>query len=297
MFGASGFVGGYLLDALVASGRDVSALVRPGSEGKLRHREACRVVTGDIASPGAIDETLAGCQAAIYNIGILREFAGRGITFEALQFNRVVNVIRRCEEVGVSRFLLMSANGVRIGGTRYQDTKARAENAAFESELDVTVFRPSVIFGDPRGAMEIATQLCQQMVRPPLPAVSFEAVTMSPVYVKDVASAFVSALDRPETIGKTFALGGPDVLTWAEMIDIVARAVDKTKLKLPVPIPLMRFGAALFDWLPFYPVTRDQLTMLAEGNNADPSELAALIGRQPKAFTPKALEYLSKSRA
>ena len=91
----------------------------------------------------------------------------------------------------------MSANGVKQPGTRYQETKYQAELAAFDSGLDVTVFRPSVIFGNPRGKMEFATQLYQEMVRPPLPAVAFHTgwspakgqVLMSPVHVSDVADS------------------------------------------------------------------------------------------------------------
>ena len=78
------------------------------------------------------------------------------------------------------------------------------------------------------------------------------------------------------------------------MIGRVAKAVGSDKWVLPVPVGLMKIGATLFDWLPFFPVTRDQLTMLAEGNTADPSIIASLIGRPPAAFTPDKLSYLSR---
>lgn len=298
--GATGFVGSYLIDALLTRHHEPVALVRAGSESKLNRAGECRTVTGDLDDEAAIRSLLDGCDAVIYNVGILREAPARGMTFERLQHEGARKVVNLAAAAGVDRFLLMSANGVREDGTAYQTTKWRAERYALESELAVTVFRPSVIFGDPAGRMEIATQLYRDMVRPPIPAVDFFSafgphrgpVMMSPVYAGDVADAFVASLESPDTIGRIYELGGPETLRWGDMIRRVAEAVGKRKLLIPTPIEVMRLAALLFDWLPFFPVTRAQLTMLAEGNTADPEALARLVGRAPKAFTPAALAYL-----
>jgi len=301
LIGGTGFVGGYLVDALLAGRHDVSLLVRPGSEAKIASAERCRIVSGDLGDPAAITKTLEGADAVIYNVGILREFPRRGITFEGSQFQGVVDTIDAARQAGIRRMLLMSANGVRSPGTPYQETKYRAEHALQDSGLDYTIFRPSVIFGDPGAKMEIATQLYQQMIRPRLPAVAFHTglnpatgpVVLSPVHVTDVVDAFVSSLNDPATIGQRYDLGGPEVLTWAEMLRRIAAAVGKQKIILPMPIAVMKFGAALFDWLAFFPATRDQLTMLAEGNTADPAILTRLIDREPTAFDVASLAYLS----
>lgn len=300
LIGGTGYVGRYLVDALLSAGHEVSLLVRAGSGGKLSGSNRCNVVTGNLDSREAIDEALAGCDAVIYNVGILREFRSKGITFEALQYEGVVRVVDAARAAGISRFLLMSANGVSDEGTSYQQTKYRAEEYAKASGLDVTVFRPSVIFGDPRGAMEFATQLYRDMVRPPLPAVGFFSglrpaqgqVLMSPVHVEDVAEAFCKALADDSTIGKTYSLGGPETLSWQEMLQRIARSVGRRKWIVPMPIGLMKVAAFVLDWLPFFPVTRDQLTMLASGNMASPQELELLIGRQAKAFDEESLAYL-----
>jgi NADH dehydrogenase len=115
---------------------------------------------------------------------------------------------------------------------------------------------------------------------------------MSPVHIQDVAAAFIAALENDETIGQILSLGGPEELTWQEMIRRIAAAAGKSKVILPMPIGLMRVGAALLDWLPAFPVTRDQLTMLQEGNVADPDALQWLIGREPRSFSAENLEYL-----
>ncbi len=301
VIGGTGFVGGYLVDALVRSGHDVSVLVRPGSEDKLRSATGVTAMQGDLSSAAALGRVVKGCDAVIYNVGILREFPSRGITYEETQYDGVVRTVEAAREAGVPRMLLMSANGVKRGGTPYQDTKRRAEEYALQSDLDVTVFRPSVIFGDPRGTMEFATQLFRDMIRPPLPAVGFfagrdpqkGAIVMSPVHIDDVASAFVNALDDDATVGNTYELGGPEILTWRDMIERIAEATGRSKLILPMPTWVMRAGATLLDWLPFFPVTRDQLTMLEEGNTADPVVLRQLTDREPKAFTAENLRYLN----
>ena len=89
------------------------------------------------------------------------------------------------------------------------------------------------------------------------------------------------------------SLGGPEVLTWSAMIHRIAEATGKRKWILPMPTWVMRAGATLFDWLPFFPVTRGQLTMLEEGNTADPRVLEQLIGRTLKGFTVENLNYLA----
>ena len=300
IFGGSGFVGSYLVDALIAAGHESSLLVRLGSERKVRQVERCRLVAGNLSSTTAIDATLENCDAVIYCVGILKESPKQGITFEELQYNGVVRVAESTKARGISRFLLMSANGAKSMGTPYQETKFRAEEHVRASGFDVTIFRPSVIFGEPRGRMEIGTQLYAEMISPPIPAVGFftgwrpyrGAVAMSPVHVENVAQAFLTALRESSTIGKTYVLGGPEVLSWAEMLRRIARTVGRKKWILPMPIGIMKLAAALLDWLPFFPVTRDQLTMLAEGNTADPAALAQLIGRQPKAFNEAHLAYL-----
>jgi len=299
--GGTGFVGSYLCEALVRAGHTLSLLVRAGSEDRVAVQSGVRIVAGELSSAASLDELVEGCDAVLYNVGILREIPRSGVTFEAMQYQGVVDTLAAARRAGVRRCLLMSANGVKSPGTRYQDSKFRAERHALESGLDVTVIRPSVVFGDPRGRMEFATQLRRDMVDMPLPAVAFfsglspaeGAVVMSPVHVEDVADAFVAALGDDETIGRIYELGGPEVLTWTDMIERIGAAVGRKKLILPMPIGVMRLAATLFDRLSFFPVTRDQLTMLEEGNTADPAVIEALIGRPPRRFDAAALAYLA----
>lgn len=300
IIGGTGFVGGYLIESLLDAGHSVSTMVRPGSENKLHRAGQLRIIGGCLSSKNAIEETCEDCDAVIYNVGILREFPRQGITFEETQFLGVERTIAAAKRAGVSRFLLMSANGVHANGTPYQDSKYRAEELLRNSGLEFTIFAPSVIFGNPQGLMEIATQLYADMVVPLLPAVGFFTgwnpasgkVMLSPVHVEDVAQAFVKALQDDAILRRKVYLGGPEALSWPEMIERIASAAGKRKTVIPMPIGMMKLAALLLDWIPKFPVTRDQLTMLAEGNAVEPDELTRIIDREPRRFDNESLSYL-----
>jgi NADH dehydrogenase len=301
VFGGTGFVGSYVVDELIGQGHEPSLLVRPGSEGDLRQPGHVRAVTGDIADGDAVRAVAEGCDAAIYLIGILREFPERGITFQALQYEGAARAIDAAVETGVRRFLLMSANGVKPEGTPYQRTKYAAEEHLRAAGLDWTIFRPSVIFGDPRGHREFATQLCEEVIRMPVPAPLFhEGVLplkagrflLSPVHITDVASAFAASLAMPETIGETYALGGPDALSWKSILETVAAAAGVSKLMLPAPAWALKLVATALERFEFFPLTRDQLAMLMEGNSCGPGPLREVFHLEPAPFSVDTLAYL-----
>ncbi len=303
ILGGTGFVGSYIVDALVAAGHVPRVLVRPGSEAKLRFPEKCEIVHGDVQDDKAVSAVMDGCDAAIYNIGLLREFPDQGITFEKMHYEGAVRAIDAARSKGVGRFVLMSANGVKPDGVPYASTKFRAEEYLRSSDLDYTIFRPSVVFGDPRGRMEFCSQLTEDMIRQPVPAPLFHdgllptgagEFELTPVFVEDVAQCFVRCLEAPATFGKTYPLGGPDRVSWREIIDTLSRVTGRRKLKLPAPAWALKAAGALFDRYEWFPVTRDQLTMLMEGNVADGSEAFQALGIRPTRFTPAALGYLAR---
>jgi uncharacterized protein YbjT (DUF2867 family) len=302
IFGGTGFVGSYVVDELIAGGHHPRLLVRPGSEGRSPESGNADSVSGDLTDTAAIMRCLEGADAAIYLVGLLREFPDRGITFDELHQHAAERTMRAAEEQGVSRFVLMSANGVRADGTAYQATKYAAEEALRSTNLDWTVFRPSVIFGDPRGRMEFCTQLRRDIIDSPLPAPLFYgglnpfgagSFQLAPVHVHDVGRAFVYALQRPETIGRTLELCGPDRLTWKEILTTIAAAVGKTKLMLPAPAVAIQAVASILDSQPWFPITRDQLAMLLEGNVCSEPGAFDLLGIRPTPFGVESLAYLT----
>jgi len=301
MIGGTGFVGSHLVDRLIQDGHTPRLLVRPGSESKVVQAEACELVTGEVSSPEALGRCLEGSDAVIYLIGILREFPTRGITFEALQYRGVVDTISAARQQGVERFLLMSANGIRAGGTPYQRTKFQAEEALKSSGLRWTIFRPSVIFGDARGRMEFCDQLKRDIIDSPLPAPLFYPgllplkageFELAPVSVADVAAAFALALRDPQTESQTYSLCGPDRLSWKEILTTIAAACGRSKWMLPAPAMGVKAVASLLDRYPWFPITRGQIEMLLEGNVCTDNDGFSRLGLTPQRFGTDALHYL-----
>ena len=304
LFGGTGFVGSYLVDALIEHGHHPALLVRPGSEARVEQGAALSIVSGDIADERALSGVLEGADAAIYNIGLLREFPARGIGFRELHFEAARRVMDLAGSAGVRRFILMSANGASAQGTAYQRTKYLAEEYLKTTGLNWTIMRPSVIFGDPRGRMEFATRLYREVVRSPLPApLFFEGLLpggaggfqLSPVHVQDVARVFARCLDDPAAVGRIHALGGPESLTWKEILRRIAAATHRSLVALPVPAWGIRSMAFLLDRFAVFPVTRDQLTMLLAGNTCESRALFGNYGIEPRHFDRDTLQYLTRS--
>lgn len=301
LFGGTGFVGRYLTNGLLNHGYEPVLLVRPGSEPQVYRADECTVISGNIKERETIRKTIRGIGAIIYSIGIIRQFKREGITFEEAHFSGAKRCMDVASEVGVKRFILMSANGVRPDGTDYQKTKFMAEQYLRTTNLSWTIFRPSIIFGDPMGKIEFATQLRDQIIKIPVPAPLFYSgllplhagkFEMSPVHVRNVADIFVKAVAMTRTQYKVYRLGGPDILNWKTMISIIGRATGKCKWTVPVPSIAFKSVAFFFDRFFFFPITRDQLTMLMEGNTCDSKEVFRLFSIMPIPFTVENLEYL-----
>ncbi len=301
ILGGTGFVGNYLADSLVARGHQPVVLVRPGSEDRLPGRHTSEVVPGSLSDQGAVRALVESTDAVVYNIGILREYPARGATFDALHWQGAKQAMDIAAEAGGKRFLLMSANGVRADGTAYQRTKYKAEEYLRTTGLDFTIFRPSVIFGPPRGRMEIATQLYHDIIRPPLPAPLFYSgllpldaggFRLAPIHVEEVADAFAHALEDDASVGQTIVLCGPEELTWRQMLQRIAATVGNPgKTMIPVPVGPLKLGAMLLDRFPMFPVTAEQLQMLLEGNTcADPAGASVSTGQ--RRFDTAELGYL-----
>ena len=214
ILGGSGFVGEYIIDELLKSGYSVKMIKRDQSAS--HPRGGCLEVVVDLYSD-LLCEQLRGCDCVIYNIGIIREFPSKGILFKDLHQDLAVHVINMAQRAGVRKFILMTANGVERRLTDYEKTKFKSEQHLMSSAMQWTIFRPSVIFGDPKGKMEFCTQVKKDMVRIPLPLpVFFSGINifsagvfrMSPVHVKNIAQFFVGAIDKEDSNQKIYELGG-----------------------------------------------------------------------------------------
>ena len=302
IFGGSGFVGEYIINELLDNKHVPYVLLRYKSESKISRHKECQLITGDLDNPTAIEQTMMNAEVVIYNIGIIREFKSSGMSFKKLHLEGLIKCVKQAKKLNIKRFILMSANGVKENGTGYQTTKFHAENHLKESGLDWTIFRPSLIFGNSRGKQEFCKQLKQDMLSLPFPAPLFHkgflpfkagAFKMSPVHVEDVARIFVKSLSNKDSIGKTFDLGGED-LTWKEITKLIAIASDKeTKIFIPAPVLPVKIIAGLLDRFSAFPIAKDQLIMLLEGNTCDGTEAFDFFDiKEPTKFNLESLNYL-----
>lgn len=272
--GASGFVGREVMRQLLASGREVVAISR--------HPRAEHVppgviqVAADITGEGWL-RWCEGCGAAIHLVGIIRELRRAGVTFERAHRISTERVIAGCQRLGIRRLLYMSALGTRAeAATPYHRTKWQAEEAVRASGLEWTIFRPSLIFGPGDGfTTTLARSLRRMLVFPVFGDGSYR---LQPVAVDEVAHCFVNALELRGTVGQIYELGGPEALSYNEVLRRIARALGLRRALMHLPLGLSKIMVAIIQHLPGAPITSDQLTMLLEGATCDASVTAMTFG-------------------
>ncbi|MBW2475919.1 MAG: complex I NDUFA9 subunit family protein [Deltaproteobacteria bacterium] len=282
--GGTGFVGREILKQLAEKGHSARVLIRAGSETKLADHNKITVYPGDITDPASLSNALQGCDAVIHLVGIIREFADRGVTFERLHVDATQNILEAAATQGVRRYLHMSSNGTRANAqAKYHITKWQAEEKVRQSGLDWTIFRPSLIFGPKGEFVEMLADLIRKM--PVVPVIGDGRYRMQPVSVGQVAESFVKALSMPETINKTYHLCGAEDYSYDEILDLTGAAIGKEKVpKAHQPLFMIRPMVKLMEHLPSFPITSEQLTMMLEGNCCDPSPWSEVFGIEPIAY-------------
>ncbi len=269
--GGTGFVGQELIGQLLNAQYSVRVLIRAGSASIYSNK--IETVTGDTTDPASLKAALEGCDAVIHLVGIIREFPSRGISFARLHPESTGNLLQAAEEQGISRFLHMSANRARADAvTDYHKSKWAAEELVRQSNLDWTIFRPSLIFGAADQFVNLLAGLIKAL--PLVPVMGDGRYRLQPVCVTDVASGFVAALRVKESISRTYHCGGPNAYSYDEILDLIGLALGKKMplRKLHQPLSLMKPLVAMLQSLPQFPMTSNQLQMLLEGNCCDPTE-------------------------
>jgi uncharacterized protein YbjT (DUF2867 family) len=277
--GGTGFVGKNLLEAL--GDRPVRLLVRDKRDGAAFESDTVELHQGDVTKPETLRGAMTGCEAVIHLVAIIAEEGGA--TFDGVIHHGTVNVVEEAKRVGIKRFIHMSAMGAQDNPSYpYLKAKWDAEQAVKNSGIPWTIFRPSVIFGPGDGFINVLAKLVKSV--PVIPVVGSGKSKFQPVSVKEVAEAFVRALDEPRTSGQVFELGGPEILTYEELLDTIASKLGKKRPKAHVPVGLMKPVVKLTKPLPKAlrpPVTEEQLRMLSLDNCSYDSATSRLIGRQP----------------
>ena len=277
--GSTGFVGNHVLHELVEKGHQVKALVRPGSEHKLKRPDDVETIPGTVEEIADLIQGMQGCEAAIHLVGIIRAFPSQDITFERLHTEAAANVIGAAKEAKVQRLLHMSALGAREDGpTAYLRTKFAAEELVRQSGLNYTIFRPSLIFGRGGEAIKMFADMVKKYV---VPIIGDGQYRFQPVSVTTVAQGFEKGLDPETANDQTLDVGGPDNVTFDEIMDTLARVMGKSIVKIHMPILPLRLATSALQHAPGYPLTTDQITMLLEGSTCDEKPFYELLGLEP----------------
>jgi uncharacterized protein YbjT (DUF2867 family) len=263
--GATGFVGPKVVHALRAEGRDVRALVRDPSHADTLRTWGCDLAEGDVTDTASLTRAVAGCDAVVHLVSII---AGSRSDFERVMTRGTENLVAAAKDAGMRRFVLMSALGVSEETrslTPYYAAKWEMEATVQASGLEHVIFRPSFVFGRDGGVLPVFIR--QVRWSPVTPVLGDGRSRIQPIWVDDVAAYFAKSVDLPAAANRTFELGGPDEVTWNELYERIAKVLGKRRVRLNVPIPLVRPGAAVAELLPKPPITRDQLKMIEAGDN------------------------------
>ena len=299
--GGSGFVGRAVIDELLARGHSIHALVNRKDLPEAGER--VKSFRGGLFDPAAIRAGMVGCDAVIHLVGIIMEQPGKGITFERIHFEGTKNIVNAAKEVGIQRYVQMSALGTRADAvSQYHRTKWLAEEYLRASGLDWTIIRPSMIHGPSGDFMQMEAKWVRKQAAPFLFMPYFGrglfgsggAGMLQPVDVKDVARAFVDALDKPGTIRQTYELGGSQQLTWPQMHQTAARLIAGKKRWI-MPLPAWYAKAITFITPAFLlPFNRDQVIMSQEENTCDLSKFITDFGWEPAGFDASLAGYAGK---
>lgn len=256
--GASGFVGRYVVKALLERGARVRALVRSRSKADeaLGRHDRLELIVGDILDRSRCEEVTAGAEACVHLVGIIREQGGQ--RFEQMHVEATRTIVRACERGGVGRYVHMSAlSASPLGKALYQRTKFAGEQVVRNSSLAWTIVRPGLI----HGAEGEFTRLAARWARGAAPPHFFMPYfargehmggrrrrvvpTVQPIYVGDVAEAICAALEREESVGEIYPLVGSERVDWRELLtgirdSLHTRGPRLTAIGLPGEIAAMK---------------------------------------------------------
>lgn len=302
VFGGSGFVGRYVVRALVRRGYRVRAAVRrPDLAGHLQPLGAVgqiHAVQANIRNRQSIERALIGANAVVNLVGILYE-TGRQ-RFDAVQGAGAGAVAQAAAAAGITRMVQVSAIGADAeSASHYARSKAIGERLVLEAMPQAVVLRPSIVFGPEDDFFNRFAAMAR--ISPVLPLIGGGHTRYQPVYVADVAEAAARAIESEARPGATYELGGPEVRTFKELMEFILAEVGRKRLLVPVPFGLARLKAHALQLLPKPLLTVDQVRLLEHDNVVSQAAIEdgrtlAGLGIAPSAMETIVPTYLGRYR-
>lgn len=286
--GATGFVGSHVVPQLAAAGHRVIAISRggrrlPGWGDTVETRRA------DAATGDGLRQALADADAVVHLVAIARETKGR--TFDRVNVDGTRHAVEAASEAGARRFVHLSALGV-IDDPRlaFLYSKWRGEQIVHDSGLDWVILRPSLLFGPGDGFFRLVRTTLKWW-SPGVVAIPGDgSARFQPLAVDDLALAVERSVVDEDRGGSVYELGGPEWMTYREIVDRVMRETGMRRLKLGMPIPLLSAATSVTDrLLPMFPVSHDQISSLQRPNSTELEAFEQAFGVAPR---PVDLSYL-----
>jgi NADH dehydrogenase len=265
VLGGTGFIGSEIVARLGGQGHEVRVLTRnPANHRDLRVLPSVSMVRADVHDEARLAHEFAGCDVVVNLVGILNESTfgrGSGAQFRKVHTELPQKVVRACRAAGVGRYLHMSGLRAdsRRGPSQYLYSKGAAEDYIREhcaaGAPEFVIFQPSVVFGPGDAFINNFARILK--VTPGVLPLACAESRFAPVYVGDVAEAFVACLERRDVAGRTYQLCGPEVATLGDIVRRTAQILGLRRVVVPLPRPVARAQAALFDFVPGKPFSTD----------------------------------------
>jgi uncharacterized protein YbjT (DUF2867 family) len=265
ILGGSGFVGRHVCEKLQRQGFTATVPTRHARNASaIQHLPGLTVLEADVHDEATLARLVPGHDAVVNLIAILH---GSEVAFERAHVALPQKLARACSASGVTRLVQVSALGVAADSpSAYQRSKARGEAVLRDAGLALSVLRPSVIFGAGDRFLNLFAQL--QALFPVLPLAGAHAL-FQPVWVEDVASAVLACLQDPHTVGQTYEIAGPEVLSLADLVRLAGRLGSHQRPIIPLPDWIGRLQAMAMELAPGEPLmSRDNLKAMSVDNVA-----------------------------
>lgn len=302
VFGGSGFVGRHVVRALAKRGYRVRVAVRrPDLAGHLRPLGAVgqiQPVQANLRYPDSVAAAVADADYVVNLVGILLESGAQ--KFDAVQARGAAVVAQAARQAGAGRLVHMSAIGADAGSeAAYARSKAEGEAAVLREFPEAVIVRPSIIFGPEDDFFNRFAAMAR--LSPVLPLIGGGVTKFQPVFVGDVAEAIAMGVDGAMTAGKVYELGGPDVASFRECLELMLKITQRKRMLVSLPWWLAEIQGKVLGILPNPPLTHDQVLMLKSDNvvgtaaKADKRTLAGL-GISPRSMEAILPTYLIQYR-
>lgn len=298
VFGGSGFIGRYVVQALARQGHRIVVAVRNPARAvylqPLGNVGQITLVPASLLVEDSVRRAVQGAEAVVNLVGRLYEKGPQ--TFAAVHVEGAGRLARAAREAGAGALLHVSALGASAEAeASYARSKAAGETAVRAVFPEATIVRPSLVVGPEDDFFNRFASMAR--FTPVLPLLRGGATRFQPVYVGDVAAAAEKILSDSASQGQTYELGGPRVYTFKELLELLLKEIQRRRLLLPLPDFLAGLQAAVLEKLPKPPLTRDQLRLLAEDNVVSGSLPGlAELGIEPTAIEAVLPLYLDRFR-